>query len=61
MIGAMQDQTMQLSMFAEDFSLYQIGTCCLETGIIAPEKTPKFVIAATTIKDMIQSKRQEKK
>jgi hypothetical protein len=49
---AVNDDKIQLSMFAEDFDLYLLGEIDDQSGAITPEKLPEFIVSAISLKKL---------
>lgn len=60
---AMLDPQIQLSVFPEDFNLYEIGSFNPENGKIDPTIPPRHVVSAVSVKHSIlaANARKEKK
>lgn len=52
---AVNDRQCQLAMFPEDFDLYRLGSIDDQTGVVTPESTPKFIIAAVSVRKNYQN------
>lgn len=53
---AVQDNTLQLSMYAEDFDLYYIGKIDDNSGKITQKETePRFVVGAISFKKIVET------
>lgn len=53
LIRAVQDDTLQLSMFAEDFDLYTFGRFDDSTGHFDLLEAPKFVCSAVSLRSCL--------
>nr|WAE43476.1 MAG: nonstructural protein [Microviridae sp.] len=52
---AVNDKTIQIGMFPEDFDLYLVGTFNDQDGKITITPTPEFVVSAISLKKMEQN------
>jgi len=50
MIQAMQKDDISLSLYPEDYDLYEIGKIDDVTGVIEPTTPPKFILSAISAK-----------